>query len=198
MAQQKILRSHRARIEAVKHIIPTQEHVSLFDREAFVEFLLLEDIHRLYLYRYDKVKARKPATQEGIFYQKKQLEKMHYVIYMVTVCIEIMEGKMDYGDFTAVWKAIHEHQLMVAAGNMKYLDNLVKLVEIMLGDISREALEAAQKMRDREEFMAELEDHDANMRRIKGLEEYVVDKIAQVVMPQDTSNNRPKSNSNLI
>lgn len=72
MQQQKFITSHRDRVQrAIKLISNLSEHISIFDREAFVEFFLLEDIERLYRSRYQKVKGRNPTTREGIFFQKK-------------------------------------------------------------------------------------------------------------------------------
>ena len=196
--QQKIIRTHNERVTVAREIAKRfPVNISRFDMEALVEFLLLEDVHRLYIFNYDRVKAKTAETEEGKFYQEKQLEKIHYVIYMLKACIEVMDGKIIDGDYTSVWKAIHEHQLRVAAMNIKYLDELIKLVEIMLGDIDREALELAQERRERQEFMAELKSNDENTRRVKGLDEYVVDKVAQVVAPQEDLNNIPKNKPNL-
>ncbi len=186
MQQQKFITSHRYRVQRANALIRRLgEQVSIFDREAFVEFFLLEDIDRLYRSRYQKVKDRDPATREGIFFQKKQLEKMHYLIYMLTACIEVLNMKIDVGSYSDVWKAIHEHQLMVAAGNMKYLDNLVKMTEIMLKDVDEEALEVARKMLERGEFMNDLEAHDANVRTLRGIPEYV--ESNDVIDPMDVA-----------
>lgn len=198
-SQTNYIRSHRSRVKAAQAIIPSlPEKISIFDREAFVEFFLLEDIEKLYTYRYKKVQNKKKETREGAFYQKKQLEKIHYLLYMLKKCIEVMEGKIDDGAYSDVWKAIHEHQLMVAAGNLKYLDNLVSLIETMLGDIDKEALELAKKKRDADEFMDELEDHDANARRVYGLPseseiEEVIEEV-EVAIPDSKKNNKPNIN----
>lgn len=184
MQQQKFITSHQYRVKRAKDLIDRLgEKVSIFDREAFVEFFLLEDIDRLYRSRYQKVKDRNPTTREGIFYQKQQLEKMHYLIYMLTGCIEVMNMKIDSGSYYDVWKAIHEHQLMVAAGNVKYLDDLVKMTETMLKDVNEEALEAARRMLEKGEFMNDLEAHDANVRTLRGIPEYV--ESNDVINPMD-------------
>ena len=92
-SQAKFISSHRSRVKrAEEYRKNSPEKISIFDREAFVEFFLLEDIERLYTYRYQKVKNKKKETREGAFYQKKQLEKIHYLLYMLKKCIEIMEG----------------------------------------------------------------------------------------------------------
>ncbi len=192
MKQQKFITSHRYRVQRAKEFISRLgERVSIFDREAFVEFFLLEDIDRLYHFRYQKVKSRKPTTREGIFYQKKQLEKMHYLIYMLTGCIEVFNMKIDVGSYSDVWKAIHEHQLMVAAGNMKYLDDLVKMTETMLKEVDEEALEIAHKMLENGEFMNDLEAHDDNVRTLRGIPEYVEgnDVIEPIYAGKNNRNN---------
>ena len=197
--QPKYLTSHKSRVERAKEIVKeSPEKISIFDREAFVEFFLLEDIERLYLYRYKKVQGRKKETREGVFYQKKQLEKMHYLLYMLKKCIDVMEGKLDDGAYSDVWKAIHEHQLMVAAGNMKYLDNLVALTETMLGDVDKSALELAKKKRKADEFMDDLEEHDANARTVWDLpSESDVEGMLEAVeveIPDDRKKRKPNLN----
>ena len=87
---------------------------------------------------------------------------------------------------------------MVAAGNLKYLDNLVGLIETMLGDIDKEALELAKKKRNADEFMDALEDHDANARRVYGLPseseiEEIIDSV-EIVNPEDKKNGKNKPN----
>ncbi len=192
MQQQKFITSHKERVARAKRLIDQlPEKISIFDREAFVEFFLLEDIERLYRYRYDKVKSKDKITPEGRFFQKKQLEKIHYLIYMLDRCIEVMEGKIDDGAYSDVWKAIHEHQLMVAAGNLKYLDKLVEMTEGMLRDVDNEALVLAQKMLDAEEFMNDLEAHDANVRRLKGIPEY--QEINDVIDPADAAKSQRRT-----
>lgn len=184
MQQQKFITSHKERIARAKRIIDQlPENISIFDREAFVEFFLLEDIERLYRFRYQKVKEQHPKTREGIFFQKKQLEKIHYLIYMLTGCIEVFNMKIDVGAYSDVWKAIHEHQIRVAAGNMKYLDQLVKMTEFMLKEVDEEALDIARKMLEKGEFMNELEAHDANVRSLRGIPEY--EEVNDVINPAD-------------
>ena len=60
---EKIIRSHRQRVKAAKDLIPSNpiyrgERISIVDREAFVEFFLLEDIRRLYQMRLKREKDR--------------------------------------------------------------------------------------------------------------------------------------------
>lgn len=191
MQQQTFITSHRYRVQRANELISRlPEKISIFDREAFVEFFLLEDIERLYRFRYEKVKSRHPKTPEGIFFQKKQLEKVHYLIHMLTGCIEVFNMKIDAGSYADVWKAIHEHQLKVAAGNMKYLDQLVKMTESMLKEVDEEALDLARKMLERGEFMSDLEAHDSNVRSLRGIPEY--EETNDVIAPVDVE----KSNKN--
>lgn len=186
---EKTIRSHRARAKQAKYILKYDEYfstvrVSVFDREAFVEFLLLEDVRNHLVNTHKYVKSQKKETREGVFYQKKQLETIHYLIYMLNKCIDIMHGKLSSGAYSDVWKAIHERQIMVAAGNIKYLDDLVALVETMLSDVDKDALEMAKRKRASEEFMDDLEAHDANVRAYFGLES---ETIADVVDPEEVA-----------
>lgn len=113
---------------------------------------------------------------------------------MLTGCIEVFNMKIDAGSYSDVWKAIHEHQLRVAAGNMKYLDQLVKMTESMLKEVDEEALEAAQKMLDAGEFMNDLEAHDANVRSLRGIPEY--EEVDTVIDPMDAEKSNKNSTKN--
>lgn len=53
--EENIIRSHRARVVAVKY---TPLRISPIDKEAFVEFLLLEDIVRLYTVRLENEREK--------------------------------------------------------------------------------------------------------------------------------------------
>lgn len=196
---EKTIRSHRSRVKQAKYILEHDEYfkklrISIFDREAFVEFFLLEDVERLYCDIYASVRAHKKETREGIFYQKKQLEKIHYLIYMLKKCKEIMIGKIYDGAYSDVWKAIHERQIMTAAGKTKYLDSLIALTETMLRDVDNDALELAKKMLSANEFMDDLDAHDANIRSHFGIEsaeeiDAVLDSI-DVDVPQNKSKSK--------
>lgn len=185
---EKTIRSHRERVRHANYIIKEDAffrrmRISIFDREAFVEFFLLEDLLRHYKIIYDDISSKRKETREGKFHQEKQLEKIRYAIYMLKKCIEIMQDKLSSGAFSEVWKAIREHQLMVAAGKLKYLDNLVKLIEEMLKEVDAEALEAARKKLAANEFMDDLENHDKNVRSYYGLESEST--INEIVKPMD-------------
>lgn len=198
---EKTIRSHRDRVKQANYIIGHDEYfkklrISIFDREAFVEFFLVEDIEKLYCDIYRSVKAQKRETREGIFYQKKQLEKIHYLIYMLKKCSEIMIGKIYDGAYSDVWKAIHERQLMTAAGKPKYLDSLIALTETMLQEVDDNALGLAKKMLAGNEFMDDLETHDANVRSHFGIESS--DEIDAILDPIDVEIPNSRSKSKII
>lgn len=202
MSQQKFITSHRFRVKRAEEIRKkSREKISIFDREAFVEWFLLEDIERLYTYRRDKAKleATRTETRQGTFYRKKQCEKMGYLLYMLKQCIEIMQGKLDEGAYADVWRAIHEHQLMVAAGNIKHLDTLISLTETMLKEVDADALKLAKKKLAGDEFMDELEAHDANVRSYYGLPSdaeisQILDVVEVDAPAEDSRINKPKPN----
>ena len=196
--QTKFITSHAERVRRAKEYarhLPVK--ISRFDLEAFVEFYLVEEISKLYEYKHDVVKSRKKATREGIFYQKKQLEKINYLKYMLNKCLDVLEGKLDDGAYSDVWRAIHEHQLKVAAGSLKYLDELIKLTEGMLRDVDDEALHLAQKMLEGNSFMEELEAHDINVRTVYGIPEDEGEELNEVVEPKSDSVKNKKSNPNI-
>ena len=196
--QTKFITSHTERVRRAKefasHFPIKLSRISL---EAYVEYFLVEDVRRLYEYRHSVVKSRKKVTQEGVFYQKKQLEKINYLIYMLDKCLDVLEGKLDDGAYSDVWRAIREHQLKVAAGNLKYLDELIKLTEGMLKEVDDEALQLAQKMLVGNEFIEDLESHDANVRRVMGISEDVGEEINEVDAPKSDRVQNKKSTPNI-
>ena len=197
MEQNKI-RSHKVRRAAAREIaLSLPGKLSIFDLEALTEFLLVEDIKNLYVDRRELVKSRVKATPEGRHYQKKQLEQINYLIYMLNKCLDVLESKIDNGEYSDVWRAIREHQLKVAANKLKYLEVLVKLVEEMLKDVDNDALELAKKMLEGEEFLENLEAHDANIRRVEGIPEDYGEEVAAIVEPQPEEIKEKKPNLNL-
>lgn len=177
---QQYITSHSARVrkakEAIKH---SPEKISIFDREAYVEFYLLEDIVRLYQYRLEKEKAKKYTTRAGAMTQKRNIEKFSAIIKIFQSAIEVAWGEIDSGNYKVVWKAIHEGALMAAAGNVKNLPELRALAVDLLKELSEEALSATAEDTALEEGLDELEAHEANVRSVRGLPS--ADEIEEVI-----------------
>lgn len=168
--QQKFITSHRSRVKrAEEKRKQSPEKISIIDREAYVEFYLLEDIVRLYEYRLENEKKKAIATRAGEMTQKRNIEKFSAVINIFKSVIEIAWGEITSGNYKAVWGSIPEHALMVAANSLKYMPRLRELAVKMLRTISAEAMEATKESADFDAELDAIEDHEANVRRIMGL-----------------------------
>lgn len=202
MQQQKFITSHRYRVKrAVELIKKWPEKITIFDREAFVEFFLLEDIVRLYEYRLDREQKKQVETRAGEMTKKRNIEKFVAIINIFKSATEIAWGEITSGNYKAVWRAIPEHALMVAANSLKYLPELRDLAVRLLKTLSKDALEATQQTVLFDEELDEIEDHEANVRSVKGLpsqeEINEVIKAIEIAIPEEKrNNNKPNTNIN--
>ena len=170
MQQQKFITSHWQRVRRAKERIPSlPEKISIIDREAYVEFFLLEDVARLYEYRLEQEKRKVVTTSAGQRAKLANIEKFTAVINLFNSAIEIAWGHITSGNYSAVWKAIPEHALMVAAGSVKNLPTLRKIAVDLLKELMDEAVVATGANIGFEEDQVQLDAHDANVRSVKGL-----------------------------
>lgn len=188
--QTNYITSHRSRVQKAKEIIAERrEKVSVFDREAFVEFFLLEDIARLYEHRLEEEKSKKVETRAGQMAKERNIQKFTAVLNLFKSAIEIAWGQITAGNYSGVYQSIPERPLMTAANNTKYLPQLRKIAVKMLKILSDEAMLATQESISFDEALDELEDHEANVRAIKGLpsvsEISEVIKAAELAIPDD-------------
>ena len=197
----KFITSHRSRVkraEEARKNLP--EKISIFDREALVEFYLLEDIVRLYQYRLDVEQKKHVETRAGQMAQKRNIEKFTAIINIFKSAIEIAWAEITSGNYKAVWRAIPEHALMVAANSLKYLPELRDMAIRLLRALSDDALTASEQNVLFNESLDEIEDHEANYRRIHDLpsaEE--IDEIiraVEVAIP-DSAQSKSKSKPNI-
>ena len=199
--QAKFITSHRSRVKRAEEARKNSpEKISIFDR-AFVEFYLLEDIVRLYEYRLDLEQKKKVETRAGEMAKKRNIEKFAAIVNIFKSAIEIAWGEITSGNYKAVWSAIPEHALMVAANSLKYLPELRDLAVKLLRALSNDALEATQQNVLFDESLDEIEDHESNVRRVKGLpsaeEIDEVIRAIEVAIPDDKKNkNKPNPNIN--
>lgn len=200
---QKFITSHRFRVKRAEEARKNSpEKISIFDREAFVEFYLLEDIVRLYEYRLEMEKKKNVETRAGEMAKKRNIEKFTALINIFKSAIEIAWGEITSGNYKAVWKAIPEHALMVAANNLKYLPELRDLAVRLLKTLSEEALEAVGQSVAFDESLDDIEAHDANVRTVRGLpSEAEIDEIiraVEVAIPNEVAGkkSKPKLNDN--
>ena len=201
-SQAKFITSHRSRVKRAEEARKNSpEKISIFDREAFVEFYLLEDIVRLYEYRLDLEQKKKVETRAGEMAKKRNIEKFAAIVTIFKSAIEIAWGEITAGNYKAVWSSIPERALMVAANSLKYLPELRDLAVKLLRALSNDALEATQQSVLFDESLDEIEDHESNVRRVKGLPSATeIDEIiraVEVAIPDDKKTEKNKPNLNI-
>ena len=201
MQQQKFITSHEYRKKRAKVAIEgSPEKISIIDREAYIEFYLLEDIVRLYEYRLEQEKNKIVVTLAGERAKKANIEKFTAIINLFKSAIEIAWGEITSGNYSAVWKAIPEHALMVAANNVKNLPTLRKIAVDLLKELSDEAMTATAENVGLEEELSELDSHEENVRRVKGLpsseEIAALIKAVEVAIPDKKAVSQAKTNLN--
>lgn len=199
--QQKFITSHRFRVKRAEEARKkSPEKISIFDREAYVEFYLLEDIVHMYEYRLERERNKVVETRAGEMARRANMEKFSAIINIFKSAIEIAWGEISSGNYEAVWSSIPEHQLMAASNSPKYLPKLRDLAIKLLRKLSDEALTATAENVQFEESLDELADHEANVRSIKGLpSQEEIDEIiraVEVAIPDGNKTVTPKSKIN--
>lgn len=178
--QEKFITSHRSRVKrANDYVADSPEKISIFDREAIVEFYLLEDIIRLYQYRFEVEQKKQVETRAGKMAQERNLAKFQSIIEIFKSATEIAWGQITSGNYKAVWKSIPEHQLAAASNNVKNLPVMKSLAIDLIKELSNEQLKAEGIDQDIDNLLTELEDHEANVRSVAGLPP--LDEIKKVI-----------------
>ena len=136
---EKILTSRREREKRVTNSLGT---ISIIDREAIVEYYLLEDIHRLYKYRLEKEERMPPRTEAEQIEKESNIKKFNEIIKLFDSVLETAWSLINSGAYAPIYRAIPEHALYIAAGNIKYLPQLKELAIGIVKDLSAEELEA--------------------------------------------------------
>lgn len=168
------IRSHRARVQAAKDFLATSsrysaEKISLLDREAFVEFFLLEDIYALYEMRLANAQSRNKKTLAGKYSKQSNIRKFKAFLEVLGSAMEVAEGMIESGEYAKVRRAIPEALLMIFANSVKFLPTLTKIATEMYEDLSGESLEAEDQRDDMTESVEETHAHEENVRRAKAL-----------------------------
>lgn len=135
--EEKIIRSHRERAEQVKRY--HERRISVLDEEAFVEFLLLEDIVKLYEARLKNEREKAyvvPNKRANELKVQQNIAKFSAIINLFNTAIGAARVAIDSGDYKRVWKAVHEGALMKAAKRIKYLPELKKYGIELLCELS--------------------------------------------------------------
>lgn len=171
------IRSHRARVQAAKDFLATSsrysaEKISLLDREAFVEFFLLEDIYALYEMRLANAQSRNKKTLAGKYSKEANIRKFKAFLDVLGSAMEVAEGMIESGEYSTVRRAIPEALLMIFANSVKFLPTLTKIATEMYEDLSGESLEAEDQRDGMTESVEETRAHEENVRRAKALPDF--------------------------
>ena len=199
--QVKFITSHRARVKrANEYRRNSPENISIFDREALVEFYLLEDVIRLYEYRLKNEEAKVVETRAGRLAKERNITKFAAIINIFKSAVEIARASITSGNYKAVWKSIPEHALMVAANKLKYLPELRDIAIRLIKTLSDEALKACGEVEALDRDLDAIEDHEANTRRVLGIPSAAeIDELirsVEVAIPDPETKKRPKANIN--
>lgn len=144
MARTPIIHSHRARIAEAKDWIRRDGlRCSIFDREALVEFLLLEQVkaeleHRMIRFKSDYETAESLLGKNAL---EGKMVTTENTIKILTSVIEVLRAFIYDEQYSLVWKVIPEHVLMKAATNTKKIKELLFVVTAIGDDTYDKALE---------------------------------------------------------
>lgn len=182
---EKTIRSHRARVKQANDTLKNnprykRERISLIDREAFVEFYLLEDIVKLYNTRLREEQAYTPQGRADEKGKKQNIEKFSAIIAVFNAAIGAARSAINSGDYKKVWKAIHEGALMAAANSVRSLPELKSLAIELLRELSEDMVVAVGVSHELDEDLDDLEAHEENVRRVKDLPP-TMDEIEEVI-----------------
>lgn len=200
MAEKRI-RSHRARVKQANEMLKSNprfkyERISIIDREAFVEFYLLEDIVKLYNMRLKEEQAYIPQGRADEKGKSLNIEKFSVIINVFNAAIGAARTAINSGNYKKVWKAIHEGALMAAANSVRNLPELRKLAIELLRELSTDTVDAVNEGLALDEDLDDLDVHEANVRRVKNLPP-TMDEIEEVIRAAEAAIPDKKRNSRL-
>ena len=198
---EKIIRSHRARVRQANETIKNnprykRERISIVDREAFVEFYLLEDIVKLYNIRLREEQAYIPQGRADEKGKQSNIEKFSAIISVFNAAIGAARTAINSGDYKKVWKAIHEGPLMAAANSVRSLPELRALAIELLRELSADMIVAVSEANELDEDLDDLDAHEANARSVKNLPP-TMDEIEEVIRAAEAAIPDRKRNSRL-
>ena len=143
--------------------------VSLIDREAFVEYLLLEDLKKFYEDRLEAVKhpnAPGESTRAGQMAKAMNVEKFSAMCELFKSATDVAAHRLLDNDFSSVWRAIPEHALLTASSNVKNLPKLRAIVVDLLRELQEAQLASVAEVKKLNEALDDVEAHDANARLV--------------------------------
>ena len=214
MARTPIIHSHRARIAEAKDWIRREGlRCSIFDREALVEFLLLEQVkaeleHRMIRFKSDYVTAESQLGKNAL---EGKMVTTENTIKILTSVIEVLKAFIYDEQYSLVWKVIPEHVLMKAATNTKRIKELLFVVTAIGDDTYDKALEVEGVRKfgenvateSKEEFDAKRKSQDDVLNKqspsdieesLKGLKKTLENSE---IKPKDKSKDKSKDNDKI-
>lgn len=206
MNQKSIVRSHRQRVKDANNYVKTQqnEKINRIDREAIVEFFLLEDIDRLYDYRLHRLteRSRIIGSRAGEMAQSSNIMRLNALKNLISAAIDVAGSFIYTGQYKPVWQAIPEHALMASVknnnNNIKYLVKQKEIVIELLRSLSDAALLAQAESQKMDESLDEIERHEKNAASVYGIQLDSIDAIiaeAEKVLPSSLVQ-RPNQKNN--
>lgn len=198
--QSKKIRSHAERVRKANEIIHnnpvySDQPISIVDREAFVECLLLEDIADLYESRLQNEKKRVPHGPGGELSKKLNIEQFTAIRNLFDEATEAAIGAINAGNYKTVWRSIHEGALMMAAKSVKNLPELRAMANQLLQDLEKDTNAAIAEDTGLKDDIKGLKEHTENTRVHYGL--FPEEDIADVVRSGQPAITDRKNNSRL-
>ena len=182
---EKYPRSHRARVRQANDTLKNNtkykgQRISIIDREAFVEFYLLEDIVKLYDIRLKEEEKYVPDGRMDQMAKERNIAKFSAIIDVFKAAVGAARAAIDSGDYKRVWKAIHEGALMAAANSVRNLPELKKMAIELLRELSEDMIFAQDVSHEIDEELDDVEAHEKNVRAVKDIPP-TMDEIEEVI-----------------
>ncbi len=200
----RIIRSHKERVRQANDTLKNNsryniERISIFDREAFVEFYLLEDIERLYRMRLANEEAYVPQGRADERGRVANIERFKAIINLFQAAIGACRAAISAGLYKAVWKAIPERALMVAANSVKRLPVLREIVGDILRDLYKDKTFVELVLKGVNDDLDDYDINDKNTREYYQLPtQDEIDEVirsAEEVIPDKKRNNKVTPNT---
>lgn len=183
-----IIRSHRQRVTDANWIINNvpryrKEKINIIQREAFVEFLLLEDIVELYTQRKkEEEKVRDNSTRYERRAAEENIARFSAVINIFEAAVGVAKALINSGRYLEVSGAIPEYSLMWSINGNKKLAYIRDLAIELLKRLSNSAMEAQQISNSVDENLIDLENHEKNVKLVNGDNyEKLIEEIKSVI-----------------
>ncbi|MGN0796853.1 MAG: hypothetical protein ACI4M5_01450 [Christensenellales bacterium] len=169
MAEPRI-RNHKERKEAAECFL-RNNRITYYQREAYIEFFLIEDIYNLYTYRLKishlRYQKEKDAYNRHIY--SLSLQQFCALLDILKKNMILLEAMIQRGEYKVVEKSIPEHKLMRMAANVKNLHKLAELASKLHKRMSEETLKYIVVDDDLRKVLADEKSHFENSKIVKGL-----------------------------